>query len=50
EQNRVFLGVGGRLAGRLSGEIGYQLQHINRPGRSALSLHQLFVALSASLN
>ncbi len=46
DQNRFFAGFARRLAGNLDGELGYQMQYIDRSGREDLAIHQAFVALS----
>lgn len=50
DQNRLFLGIGGRLSERVGGELGYQLQHVRVPARDDLIVHQAFIALSFALD
>jgi hypothetical protein len=50
DQNRFFMGIGGRLSDRVGGELGYQLQHVSRPTLEDLFVHQLFIALSIALD
>ncbi|MDX1518570.1 MAG: DUF2490 domain-containing protein [Gammaproteobacteria bacterium] len=50
DQNRFFAGFARQLAENLDGELGYQMQYIDRNGREDLAVHQAFVGLSMRLD
>lgn len=45
DQNRFYAGFSRRLGPRLTGGVGYQMQHIDRPGDD-LTLHQAFLTVT----
>ncbi len=49
DQNRFFAGLAGPISERLRAEIGYQMQHIGRPGED-VTYHQAIISFTANLD